>query len=115
MDDALYKSVGKQDNALCSYICMGYVIKVNTSERQHDMQALDNQFFYFIQNRNAVQSILYTCYIYMTGVVCLVRSIETYALKQKCGGRLFSVENDTECRNLVWFMYIEPEQRNRSE
>jgi hypothetical protein len=43
--DSLYKSVGKQDNALCSYICMEYMIRVNTSERQHDMQALDNLFF----------------------------------------------------------------------
>jgi hypothetical protein len=56
---------------------MGYMIKVDTSERQHDMQALDN-LLYFVQNGNAVQIIPYTCYIFMPGVVCLVHSIETY-------------------------------------
>jgi hypothetical protein len=55
-------------------------------------------FFYFVQNGNAVQSIPYTYYIFMPGVVRLVYSIETYVLKQECGGILFRVENDTEYR-----------------
>lgn len=30
---------------------MGYVIKVNTSERQHDMQALDNLFLFCTERK----------------------------------------------------------------
>ena len=60
---------------------------------------------YFVQNGNAVQSIPYTCYIFMPGVICLVQSIETYVLKHECSGRLFRVESDVEYRRLAWFMY----------